>query len=94
MPISTHGGLHFALGGLGFVGLVGACLGLARRWRAAGSGRLALYSASTGVLFLVCFVAMAATGGASWALLAFTAAMINASAWLSLVFGKELRCAI
>lgn len=89
VPISTHGGLHFALGGLGFVGLVAACFVAARRFRP-------VFSRITGVYFLISFVAMAATGGAAWALLAFTAAVLLSFAWLSSVLLSERNhtCAI
>ncbi|MFG1920833.1 DUF998 domain-containing protein [Cryptosporangium sp. NPDC048952] len=79
VDVTTHGILHFVCGGIGFVGLVTACF-LVRT----------TFSRVTGALFGVTFVAMAATGGAAWALLAFTAAVILASAWLSTVFWKGL----
>ncbi|GAA0256168.1 DUF998 domain-containing protein [Cryptosporangium japonicum] len=83
VEVSTHGILHFVCGGIGFVGLVAACF-LVGGW----------FARTTGALFGVTFVALAATGGAAWALLAFTAAVILASGWLSILFWKEIRCAI
>ncbi|MEU4426477.1 DUF998 domain-containing protein [Actinoplanes sp. NPDC024001] len=81
VPVSWHGGLHFLLGGIGFLGLVAACLLLGRHLR----GRLALFSYATGVLFFAAFAALAAGGGSAWSLFGFTGAVILASAWLSTV---------
>ena len=85
VTVSWHGVLHFAAGAVGFLGLVAACLVLARRYRAAGRSGWAAFSLVTGVLFLLAFGALAAGGGAAWSLLSFTAAVILASAWISLV---------
>jgi hypothetical membrane protein len=90
-PVSWHGALHFVFGGVGFLGLVGACQLLGRRLLRENRPRLAVFSFVTGVLFLVLFVAMAATGGASWALLTFTGAVILASAWLATIFAHYRR---
>ncbi len=86
VPVSWHGVLHFVVGGIGFLGLFGACQFVGRRLRRENRPRMAAFSHLTGLLFLVMFVAMAATGGATWALLAFTAAVVLASAWLSTIF--------
>lgn len=85
VPVSWHGMLHFAAGGIGFACFGAACLVLARRFRRAGSWGLAAFSTITGVLFLAAFVAMAAGGAASWGIVAFTGAVILASAWLCTV---------
>jgi hypothetical protein len=85
-PVSWHGILHFVVGGIGFVGLVVASQLLGRRLRREGRPRLAIFSHTTGVVFAVSFVAMAASAGAPWSLLAFTGAVILASAWLSTTF--------
>ncbi|GAA3391995.1 DUF998 domain-containing protein [Cryptosporangium minutisporangium] len=86
VPVSASGALHFVCGGIGFVGLIAACFVLARRLRAEDHRRLATFSRVTGVAFAVGFVVMGATGGQAWSLLAFTAAVILASAWLTTVF--------
>jgi hypothetical membrane protein len=85
VPVSWHGMLHFAAGGVGFVCFGAACLLLARRLRRAGRRGLAAFSTVTGVLFLAAFAAMAAGGGASWGIVAFTGAVILASGWLCAV---------
>lgn len=84
--VSWHGMAHFAAGGIGFLGLVVACLILGRRLPG-----LALFSRVTGIVFLAAFLALASTGGPAWALLAFTAAVILASAWLTAVFSHYRR---
>ncbi|WP_203996884.1 DUF998 domain-containing protein [Virgisporangium aurantiacum] len=91
VPVSWHGILHFVVGGIGFLGLFGASQVLGRRLRRENRPRLALFSRVTGIVFLVSFVAMAATGGAAWALLAFTGAVILASGWLTVVFAHYRR---
>ncbi|MFC7529734.1 DUF998 domain-containing protein [Actinoplanes sp. GCM10030250] len=86
VPISSHGTLHFALGGIGFLSLVAACLLLGRRLREEDRRGLALSSYIIGVVFLIGFVAMAASAGSAWGLLGFTGAVILASGWLTVIF--------
>ncbi|GLY03930.1 hypothetical protein Acsp01_43090 [Actinoplanes sp. NBRC 101535] len=86
VPVSTHGILHFVFGGIGFLGLAAASVFLARRFAAEDERQLALCSWATGALLLVTFVALAATGGPAWALVAFTAAVVLVSGWLTAVF--------
>ena len=90
-PMTWRGGLHFVVGGIGFLGLVAASQLLGRRLRRAGRPGLAAFSHLTGVAFLALFAAMAATGGAAWALLGFTGAVLLASAWLSTIFAHYLQ---
>jgi hypothetical membrane protein len=86
VPVTGHGIMHFVAGGIGFAGLIAAALILARRLGAGGHPGLALFSRVTGLFFLAAFVAMSATGGPAWALLAFTIAVILASCWLTAIF--------
>src|SRR5256885_771818 len=58
--ISSYGLLHFVSGGLGFLGLIGACLVFARRFASLGQRGWAIYSAATGVLFFAAFFGIAA----------------------------------
>jgi hypothetical protein len=83
--VSWHGTLHFGSGAIGFACLLAACIVLARRQAAEGRRNWAVFSRVTGVLFVVAFVALASTGGASWANLAFTAAILLVSAWVSMI---------
>jgi FtsH-binding integral membrane protein len=83
---SWHGMLHIVFGGVGFLGLIAACLVLARQFRASGQISWAVFSLVTGVLFLAAFAGIATGGAASSAgVLAFTGAVILAWAWLALL---------
>lgn len=82
---SWHGVLHFVLAGIGFVCLVLACFVVAHHCAAAGLRGWSRFSRTTAVVFLAGFVAMAASGGRVWANLAFTAAIVLAWAWLSMI---------
>jgi hypothetical protein len=83
---SWHGTLHIVFGGIGFLGLITACLVLAWQFRGLRQLSWAFFSLITGVLFFAAFAAIA-TGGAASSLgvLAFTAAVILAWTWLALV---------
>ncbi|MFK4099066.1 DUF998 domain-containing protein [Streptomyces sp. NPDC019531] len=82
---SWHGVLHFVSAGIGFLCLVVVCYQLARHFAAAGLRGWAMFSRITGSVFLAGFVALAGSGGAAWANLTFTAAILLAWAWLSMV---------
>lgn len=82
-PVSWHGALHFAVGGVGFACLAVACLAIGRRLAAHGDRQWALFSRVTGVLFLAGFLCIAAGAGREWATVTFTAAIILVWAWLS-----------
>jgi hypothetical protein len=76
--VTWHGTLHFVAGGIGFLCLIAACFVLA--------GRVApLLSRVTGVVFFAAFAGIASGGGSVAMNLAFTAAVILASVWLSVV---------
>lgn len=78
VPLSTPGLVHFAAGGVGFPCLVAACFLVARRL-------LPVFSRVTGTVFGAGFLALLAGGGQAWSLLAFTAAVVLASAWIAVV---------
>jgi hypothetical membrane protein len=75
--VSWHGMLHFALGGIGFLGMIAACLVLARRlprgW--------ALFSRVTGIAFLAAFAGI--TTGSPAATLPFVAGVVLSFGWLA-----------
>jgi hypothetical protein len=83
---SWHGMLHIVFGGIGFLGLIMACLVLAWQFRGLRQPGWAFFSLITGVLFFAAFAGIA-TGGAagSAGVLAFTGAVILAWTWLALV---------
>jgi hypothetical protein len=82
--VSWHGMLHFAVSGVGFVCLIIAAFLLARRFAPT-------YSRLTAVIFLVGFGCVAAGGGAVWANLAFTAAIVLAWSWVTALAVTEYR---
>lgn len=76
--VSWHGLLHFVTGGIGFLCLIAACFVLAKRV-------VPVFSRITGVVFFAGFAGIASGGGSAAMNLAFTAAVIVAWAWLSVV---------
>ena len=86
MSPSWHGTLHIVFGGIGFLGLITACLVLAWQFRVQRQLSWAIFSLITGVVFFAAFAGIAARGAASsTVVLAFTGAVILAWTWLSLV---------
>jgi hypothetical protein len=86
--MSLHGMMHFVVGSLGFIGLIGACFVFARRFFGLKSAGWGIYSVATGVLFFVAFAGIA-SGTASAALnVAFGVAVVIGFVWVSAVFGK------
>jgi hypothetical protein len=91
--ISWHGLMHFVSGGVGFIGLIAACMVFARRFAALGQTGWTAYSVATGVLFFAAFVGIAAgsqAGGPALVVvtLAFTAAVVLGWAWVSAMAAK------
>jgi hypothetical protein len=83
---SWHGMLHIVFGGIGFLGLITACLVLAWQFRGLRQLSWAIFSLVTGVLFFAAFAGIATGSAASSAgVLAFTGAVILAWTWLALV---------
>ena len=83
---SWHGTLHIVFGGIGFLGLISACLVLAWQFRVQRQLGWAIFSLITGVVFFAAFAEIATGGAASSAgVLAFTGAVILAWTWLALV---------
>lgn len=76
--VSWHGMLHLILGGIGFLCLIAACFVLARTV-------LPWFSRITGVVFFASFAGIASGAGNVALNLAFTAAVVLASVWLSVV---------
>jgi hypothetical protein len=86
--ISGHGLMHFVSGGIGFLGLIAACVVFARRFAALKQWGWAAYSLATGVLFFAAFFGIAvgsSQGGATltFVVLAFTTAVVLGWAWVS-----------
>ncbi len=91
---SVHGLLHLAFGGIGFLGLVIACLVRARQFQKDNARGWAVFSLVTGVLFLAAFAGIASGGSPTgFGVLAFTAAIVLAWTWLFLVSSAMSRAA-
>lgn len=80
--VSWHGALHLASASIGFLGLMLACLVMARRFAAAGRRGWAVSSAATGVLFVAALVGLSATGNPFW-IYAFTGTVVLVFSWLA-----------
>jgi len=76
-----HGTLHLAAGGIGFLGMVAACLVLGRRFGRAGRRGWALASRATGIAFLAAFAGI--TTGSPAATLPFVAGVVLSFGWLA-----------
>ena len=88
---TAHGALHLLAGGLGFIGFAVWAFLIARRL-AARSGGLSASSIVAGCLLLVGFIAIATGGGAVWANILLTIAVVLSWAWLSVasvIFYRE-----
>jgi hypothetical membrane protein len=72
--VFSHGIAHFAVAGLGFAGLVGACFVIGG-WA----------SRAVGLFFAASFAVLASGRGGSAAVLTFTAAVVLAWLWLAVV---------
>jgi hypothetical protein len=80
--------MHLVTGGIGFLALIAACMVFARRFAALEQRGWAAYSVATGVLFFAAFFGIASgsqQGGTirTLVILAFTAAVVLAWAWVS-----------
>jgi hypothetical membrane protein len=91
VEVSWHGTVHFAVAGVGFLALVAACFVLARRFRTAGRPGWALFSVATGTCYLASFAALSGSGGSGWAILAFTAGVVLAAIWMTMVLVRYSR---
>lgn len=97
--ISWHGLLHFICGGVGFLGLIAACVVFARRFAGSGERVWAACSLLTGLLYFAAFFGIAAgsTQGAAIVAVvntAFSVAVVLGWAWISAVavrLGREIK---
>jgi hypothetical membrane protein len=87
VPASTvptwHGIGHFVAGGIGFAAFIAACFVLARTFSRSGARRLAWWSRLTGIAFTAAFAGISSGSSSPAVILAFTAAVIAAWAWLA-----------
>lgn len=83
--ISWHGLAHLMVASIGFACLVAACFVLGAWFARTGQRSWAWFSRVTGVVFGGSFLALPAGSGGAATILAFTAAVVLAWAWLSAV---------
>ncbi|GAC1375955.1 MAG: hypothetical protein NVSMB32_18670 [Actinomycetota bacterium] len=88
--LSWHGALHFVAGGIGFIGLIAACLVMGCRFSTRGQRGWATYSRITGVAFLLAFMGIASGSNSTAIVVAFSAAVMAGWAWLSVMTGSLL----
>jgi len=81
--LSWHGLVHFAVAGIGFACLVAACFALGAWFTRKGEGSWAWFSRATAVVFAASFLALSSGSGGATTILAFTAAVVLAWAWLT-----------
>ncbi|MGI8715089.1 MAG: DUF998 domain-containing protein [Solirubrobacteraceae bacterium] len=81
--LSPHGMLHLFSGSVGFVCLTATCFVIARGMSRRGASRPALVARLIGGLFALAFLGIASGDGSAGINLAFTAAAIITSGWLS-----------
>jgi hypothetical protein len=89
--VSASGIGHLVAGGLGFLGLIAACLACARRAAKAGDRAWAACSAVVGVYYLVAFAGIASGAGNAVINIAFTVAVVLGWVWLTVLFIRALR---
>jgi Protein of unknown function (DUF998) len=85
--ISWHGMLHFLIGGIGFLGLIGSCFVFARRFAVLKQPGWAIYSVATGVIFFAAFLGIA-SGSQGPVSVAFAVAVVIAWVWISLMAAR------
>ncbi|WP_205875586.1 DUF998 domain-containing protein [Mycobacterium camsae] len=89
---SWHGMAHFAVASVGFACLVAGCFVLGGWFtRTPGGSGWAWFSRFTGAAFAGSFVALASGSGGTASILAFTAAVVLAWAWLAAISVKLYR---
>lgn len=88
---STHGLIHLAAGGFGFIAFAVAAFSTGRRFGREGSRGWAAFSVVAGVLLLVGFVAVASGSTAAPVVLGFTATVLLSWVWLALASIRTYR---
>jgi hypothetical protein len=89
--VATASGIgHLVAGGIGFLGLIVACLAAARRSARTGDRVWAVCSATIGVYYLVAFAGIASGAGNPVINIAFTIAVALGWAWITAVCVRAL----
>jgi len=88
---STHGLVHLAAGGFGFIAFAVAAFSTARRFAREGARGWAAFSIVAGVLLLLGFVGVASGSTAAPVVLGFTATVLLSWVWLALASVRTYR---
>lgn len=86
--VTWHGIGHLAAGGIGFLGLVTACLVMARWSTRQGRRGFAAFSLVTGICYLASFLGIASGAGNQAVNLAFSAAVVLGWLWVTLLLRR------
>lgn len=92
-PVSWHGLVHLAAGGVGFLALIAACLLLGRHFARTGERTWAVASRTAGVVFLAGFVGIASGAGSAATTIGFVYAVVLISGWMAVLAHKLYRSA-
>ncbi len=85
VTISSHGMLHIAAAGIGFLCLVAACVVLARMFGRERRRSLMVYSLLTGIVFLLGFAGVASGSTSAAVVLGFWVGVVVAFSWIAAV---------
>lgn len=83
MAISSTGIAHFAIGGIGFIAVIAACVVFARRFHSQQNTFWAIASMLTGLVFLAAFAGIASGSGKSWSFNGFLIGVTFLWSWLT-----------
>ncbi|HZI98278.1 MAG TPA: DUF998 domain-containing protein [Actinomycetales bacterium] len=89
--VTWHGIGHLVAGGVGFLGLILACLVLARWFHRRHRSGWARFSLVTGVYYLVSFAGIASGAGSAAVNIAFTVAVVLGWLWVTVLLGRAGR---
>lgn len=81
--ISSHGLLHLAFAGVGFLCFVAACFVISRRFSAEGRRGWTVFSIATGTIFLAAFAGVASGSSSPIVVAGFWVGLLVAWAWIA-----------
>jgi hypothetical protein len=90
VEVTASGVGHLVAGGIGFLGLIVACLACARRSARAGDRVWAACSALIGIYYLVAFAGIASGAGSPVINIAFTVAVVLGWGWVTALCVRAL----
>lgn len=91
IAVTVSGIGHLLAGGIGFLGLIVACLACARRAAQAGDRAWAACSAAIGIYYLLAFAGIASGAGNSVINIAFTVAVALGWGWVTALCVRTLK---